>query len=123
MILSAISKGCKSFGLSGHAPVNIDGDWYMRGEKIQPYLSELYSLKEKYADKIEFYVGFEADMYSPELPPCDYKIASLHYTDADGKQSSSVYDVKDNSIVVSESPDGNYTVSVSYTDTDGNVFE
>ncbi len=85
MILSAIAKGCRSFGLSAHAPVNIDGDWYMREEKIQPYLSELYSLKEKYADKIEFYVGFEADMYSPELPRCDYKIASLHYTDADGK--------------------------------------
>lgn len=49
--------------------------------------------------------------------------AQVTYTDADGKQSSSVYDVKDNCIVVSESPDGNYTVSVSYTDTDGNVFE
>ena len=85
MILSAISKGCKSFGISGHAPTSIYGDWYMTEKKLASYLSELYALKEKYADKIEFYVGFEADMYSPELPSCDYKIASLHYTDANGK--------------------------------------
>ena len=85
MILSAIAKGCLSFGLSGHAPVTIKGDWYMTEEKVGPYLSELYALKEKYADKIEFYVGFEADMYSPALPKCDYTIASLHYTDAGGE--------------------------------------
>lgn len=49
--------------------------------------------------------------------------AQVTYTDAGGKQASSVYDVEDNSIVVSESPDGDYTVNVSYTDTDGNIFE
>lgn len=49
--------------------------------------------------------------------------AQVTYTDANGKQTPLIYDVRDNSIVVSESPDGDYTINIFYADTDGNIYE
>lgn len=49
--------------------------------------------------------------------------AQVTYTDESGKKSPFIYDVEDNQIVCSKSPDGDYTIEVFYTDIDGNRYE
>jgi histidinol-phosphatase (PHP family) len=84
-ILSAIKNNVSSVGFSGHAPLPFKTEWNMRSDKVDEYVSQLYSLKEKYKNQLEIYSGFEVDYisglnildsirkYSP-----DYFIGSVH---------------------------------------------
>lgn len=100
MVLSAIEKGFTVLGFSGHCLYPLtsdfykqpDDDWHMKAEDLEKYVAEINSLKEKYADKIQIFTGFEADYfedskigsaipdlnsYKPLNP--DYLIGSVHF--------------------------------------------
>ena len=80
MVIAAIGKGCDSFGFSGHSFALFDSKHCMSPENTRRYISEIQQLKEKYADKIELFIGIEQDYYSEEKPEgFDFVIGSVHY--------------------------------------------
>ncbi len=85
MILSAIDKGLKVVGLSGHSYTGIDSVFGMSKDNLQQYFDNITSLKSKYADKIKVLLGIEQDSFAPILDiNFDYKIGSVHYVLKDG---------------------------------------
>ena len=72
MVIAAINAGINVLGFSGHCihPLNpefykpVDDIWHMPSDKIQDYVNEVLRLKDKYADKIQIMLGFEADYFS-----------------------------------------------------------
>lgn len=89
MVLSAIEKGLKTVGISGHALTPFDRGYCMNNENIADYFSEVEGLKEKYSDKIKVLCGLEIDYYSdvPEeyVKRADYIVGSVHYILKDGE--------------------------------------
>ena len=89
MVLSAIEKGLKTVGISGHAPTPFDASYCIVVEALEEYFSQLEGLKEKYADKIKVLSGLEVDYFSevPEkyLERADYIIGSVHYIFKNGE--------------------------------------
>lgn len=100
MVLSAIEKGFDVLGFSSHCmhPLNpdfykpFDSIWHIPAENIKAYTQEIQRLKEKYADKIKIYLGFEADYlesdnYGSAIPSKtnyaefnpDYLIGAVHF--------------------------------------------
>lgn len=93
-IQKAIAENLKILGFSDHAPY-IYGSGYVSFFRMAPDVAEEYhgtlsSLREKYADKIEIHIGYEAEFY-PKLwdktldfwrkcPP-EYLILGQHYVD------------------------------------------
>ena len=86
----AIAKGLKKYGFSSHAPLPFSTFWNMNLDDLPEYQMEFYRLKEKYASKIELYIGLELDyingffefghnLYSTHS--FDYLIGSVHYMD------------------------------------------
>ena len=71
MVLAAIEKGFDVLGFSSHCmhPLNpefykpFDSIWHLPAADINAYTAEIRRLKEKYADKIKIYLGFEADYF------------------------------------------------------------
>ena len=90
MIEKALELGFDSLGFSRHSYTP-----YSEFTKKTPaeaeaarldYIRHINFLKEKYADRIKIYLGYEFDIYSPEpLEEFDYVIGSLHYPILDGK--------------------------------------
>ena len=84
-ILTAIEKGFTSVGLSGHSFTKFDTEYCMSEKGTLEYLEELKNLKEKYKDRIQVYIGIEADFYSEFNPKLDenlgldFRIGSVHY--------------------------------------------
>ena len=79
MVLGAIAAGCETLGFSGHSSIEGE-DWCIPLEKLEEYISEIRSLKEKYRGQIEIYLGIEYDMISDiDLSPYDYVIGAAHY--------------------------------------------
>ena len=84
-ILTAIKKGFTSVGFSGHSFTKFDTEYCMSEKGTLEYLKELKNLKEKYKDRIQVYIGIEADFYSgfnPKLDDnlgLDFRIGSVHY--------------------------------------------
>ena len=82
MVQRAIELGFTSLGFSGHAPMpaSIPADYAMTAEDVPKYKAEVLALREKYADKIEIFLGAEFDAYSEmDLSGLDYLIGSVHY--------------------------------------------
>ena len=88
----ALSEGFTSYGFSSHAPLPFSTAWTMEWDIMDDYLSEFHRLKEKYAGRIELYIGLEIDYLNeasnPSIArfrelPLDYRIGSVHllYTD------------------------------------------
>lgn len=86
----AIAKGVKKYGFSAHAPLPFHTSWNMNLEDFPYYKNEFFRLKEKYAGKIELFLGLEVDfienvfdaksnLYSWD--DIEYKIGSVHYLD------------------------------------------
>ena len=63
-ILTTIEKGFTSVGLLGHSFTAFDTESCMTEQETQEYLKELKELKEKYKNKIQVYIGIEADFYT-----------------------------------------------------------
>ena len=81
----AISEGFTSYGVSSHAPLPFPTAWTMEWDSMEDYLEEFRRVREKYAGKIEFYVGLEIDYLNEESNPSaarfrelplDYRIGS-----------------------------------------------
>lgn len=89
MVRSAIEKGLKTVGISGHAPTPFDRGYCIAVEKLDEYFSQIEELKEKYSDKIKVLSGLELDYYCevPEkyLERTDYIIGSVHYIYKNGE--------------------------------------
>ncbi len=84
IVLAAIEKGFSALGFSGHAYTDFDTSYCIKDET--GYIKEVKSLKEKYQDKIEIYLGTEEDMFSPiDRTKYDYIIGSCHYAKIEGK--------------------------------------
>lgn len=80
MIETAIAKGLRRIGFSGHSPSPRGEDYAMKQEKIADYIAEVRALAEKYRERIEVLCGIEQDVYSPPAPEgLDYIIGSVHY--------------------------------------------
>lgn len=83
----ALSEGFTSYGFSSHAPLSFSTAWTMEWDCMDDYLAEFRRLKEKYAGRIELYVGLEIDYLNEESNPSivrfrklplDYRIGSVH---------------------------------------------
>ena len=83
----ALSEGFTSYGFSSHAPLPFSTAWTMEWDCMDDYLAEFRRLKEKYAGRIELYVGLEIDYLNEESNPSivrfrklplDYRIGSVH---------------------------------------------
>ena len=80
MVRSAIEKGLKTVGISGHSFTPHDTSYCMSREGTLKYIEELKMLKEKYADKIDVLLGLDLDYYADtDTSPYDYLIGSVHY--------------------------------------------
>lgn len=82
MILTAIDKGFDSVGFSGHSYMHFAEDHSMSLAGTEEYKREIRQLKEKYAGKIEIFLGLEFEMYSTQVDlndGYDYLIGSSHY--------------------------------------------
>ena len=75
IVKSAIDKGFKSIGFSGHGYTPYDLSYCMKD--IDGYINEISRLKEKYDTKINVYCGVEEDAFSyVERERFDYIIGS-----------------------------------------------
>lgn len=105
----ALQQGFKALGFSGHAPLPFLNRFSLTEETISDYCNEIQGLKQKYSQKLEIFLGVEAD-YIPdscypfhlfrEKYPLDFIIGSVHlvkrkgYNDLwfiDGRKSE-IYD-------------------------------
>lgn len=86
MIASAVSKGLRVVGISGHSFTWFDTSYCMSEEGTKDYIAEISGLMEKYADKIQVLLGTELDYWADiDVTPYDYIIGSSHYVLRDGK--------------------------------------
>lgn len=80
IVLRAIELGFDTIGFSGHSPVPLDLDYFMQEDRIEDYKTEIYTLKEKYSDKIKVLCGIEYDMFSnTSQEGYDYIIGANHH--------------------------------------------
>ena len=80
MVLSAIDKGLKTIGFSGHSYAPYDTDCCMSYEGEFEYHREILALREKYSDRINILCGVEQDIFAPKPQlKFDYMIGSVHY--------------------------------------------
>ncbi len=81
MVISAIEKGCKTLGFSGHAysaMPNAD-QWCMSKNGQLEYARSIREISLKYSDRIKVLLGLEMDFFSePADFECDYTIGSVH---------------------------------------------
>lgn len=83
-IKKAIEYGFVSIGFSGHSHMPFKDEAAMTLDSTIEYINEIKKLKEKYKDKIEVYLGIEADYYShidkvkAKEMGLDYTIGSVH---------------------------------------------
>ena len=80
MVLSAISKGFTALGFSGHSNFEFECGWCMSKEGTAEYIKTVNSLREKYADRINIYLGTEHDVLSTiNKADYDYTLGAVHY--------------------------------------------
>ena len=83
MVVKAIEMGFDALGFSGHGYTAEDNLYCM--QKPLEYIAEIRRLKEKYAKKIQIYVGVEEDSREfVNRADYDYIIGSVHYVVKDG---------------------------------------
>ena len=86
MLISAIEKGFKQYGFSGHAYTSFDHSYCMSLEQTEAYKRDILALKEKFGDRIEVLLGVELDVFSDfDTSGFDYVIGSCHYVRRDGE--------------------------------------
>ncbi len=82
-VLQAIEYGFDSLGLSGHGFTPFDTRYCIND--TEGYIKEVNSLKEKYKDRIQIYLGTEEDARTPvNRSDYDYIIGSCHYVEKNG---------------------------------------
>lgn len=84
IVLAAIEKGFCAIGFSGHGYTPFDTSYCMND--TEGYSREVKTLKEKYKDKIQIYLGVEEDSSAPvNRSDFEYIIGSSHYLRIGGK--------------------------------------
>lgn len=86
MIHHALKKGFGSIGFSGHSYMYYSPTFSLSMQNPQGYKDEITTLKEKYKDQIDIFLGLEYDMYS-DIPHdgYDYLIGAVHYLKVNGE--------------------------------------
>ncbi|MCR5253995.1 MAG: histidinol-phosphatase [Treponema sp.] len=89
MVKTAIEKGFTSLGFSSHSMFPFSSSWHIPVKNFEAYCEEIHRLKTAYKNKINIYLGFEADYIRGFTCPDkdgDYKkfnpdflIGSVHY--------------------------------------------
>ena len=74
----AMQYNFTSLGFSSHAPLAFPNSWTMNENDINEYLNTILSLKEKYENKIQIYLGLEIDYISHLMGPTDEKFKNLN---------------------------------------------
>ena len=78
VVLYAIDKGFDAIGFSGHGYTDFDTSYCI--QNMNEYVYSLRTLKEKYKNKIEVYLGVEEDAFCHvNRNDFDYIIGSSHY--------------------------------------------
>lgn len=85
-VKEAVSQGIKSMGFSSHAPLPYANPYVINEENLDQYINDINSLKLKYKNKINIFLGLEVDFF-PELlrfnkfraMGLDYIIGSNHF--------------------------------------------
>ena len=84
MVLAAIGKGFTQLGFSGHSFLSCD-PCGMSLDGTREYTREVKTLKEKYKDRLEIFLGIEQDYYSEtSTVGYDFVIGSVHYVKKNG---------------------------------------
>lgn len=94
-VLAAIQGGLKTLGFSDHAPYTEPAARdRMDYEEYEEYKDSILSLKEKYRDQIDIYLGMEVEYYPEQWDlisrfrhELDYMILGQHTLSYDGKSS------------------------------------
>lgn len=87
VVLAAIEKGFSAIGFSGHGYTDFDLTYCMKD--TDSYILEINTLKEKYKNKIQVYLGAEEDIWRPvDRSRFDYLIGSSHYFQVNGQYLS-----------------------------------
>ncbi len=98
----AVRLGFKAFGFSAHAPIPFYTDWTMPAERLEAYIQTVLSLREKYRNTLEVYLGLEIDfipgMIGPRSPQfenigLDYRIGSVHFIHSEERNEFMTVDV------------------------------
>ena len=85
MVRAALSLGMGALGFSSHAPLAGQEDWTMAPEDVPRYRAEILRLRERYAGRLEIFLGLEQDYDSPApAGGFDYLIGSVHSVLMDG---------------------------------------
>ena len=80
MAKSAIDKGVKVLGLSGHSHTPHDDSYCMSVENTAKYRAEIARLNREYAGRLTVLCGLEWDQWSDEeIADWDYTVGSAHY--------------------------------------------
>ena len=84
---TAIEKGMKAVGFSGHSHTPFDESYCMSTEGTKKYMENVCSLKKQMDGRLEIYLGLEYDRFSDadNLDEFDYIIGSVHYVLKDGE--------------------------------------
>lgn len=85
MTLEAIRKGFTVLGFSGHGNCRQIDNYSMDEENTQKYIQDVLSIKEKYQDQIQIFLGVEEDVLGQRFEkhhPYDYIIGSVHFVKA-----------------------------------------
>lgn len=88
--LAAIERGFDVLGFSGHSMHPFAGSWHIAPRDFADYEAEVLKIREKYKDKIQILLGYEADYFPGVTVPSkaaykarglnpDYLIGSVHY--------------------------------------------
>ncbi len=86
----ALDRGFPALGFSCHAPLPFPCDWVLSEEGFSVYAKEVGALKERYASRLQIYLGLEVDylrgLSGPAHPAIrarglDYTIGSVHFLD------------------------------------------
>jgi len=86
MIKAAVAKGGSSIGFSEHSYVVFDEEYSMSLKDTPLYIDEVNTLKKKYEDTIEIFLGLEVDYFTEKVPGgLDYIIGTAHHVEKDGK--------------------------------------
>lgn len=85
MAAAAHALGLPRFGFSGHSWCPWEEDYCIPKDRIEEYLSTARALRDRYAGKMEIFLGLELDFYGERPQGLDYVIGSVHGLMQDGR--------------------------------------
>lgn len=110
IVRAAIRLGIDSLGFSSHAPCSVPWDEAgMKPEDVPAYRAEILRLRERYAGRLEIFLGLEQDHFLfSNQEPWDYIIGSVHYVEKEGRPLAVDYLPEDFSRNVLQNYSGDY---------------